>query len=150
MYGPKWESWKNIGTKKTFLPFYFIFFIKYKPCKFVFTVARVFDIRYTYIYIYIYILLTTISKFTKLPLKQTKKKSPLIYLFEQARYQKMFVNLVEHVTGIYLDKKEEKKKSNFIIHVFYYISLLKKCFTLCSNKLEKKSDTYHIWIIHEV
>ena len=62
----------------------------------------------------------------------------------------MFVNLVEHVTRIYLDKKEGKKKSNFIIHVFYYISLLKKCFTLCSNKLEKKSDTYHIWIIHEV
>ena len=55
-------------------------------------------------------MLTTISKFTKLPLKQTKKTSPLIYLFEQARYQKMFVNLVEHVTGIYLDKKEEKKK----------------------------------------
>ena len=62
----------------------------------------------------------------------------------------MFVNLVEHVTGIYLEKKRRKKKSNFIIQVFYYISLKKKCFILYSTKLEKKSDTYHIRIIHEV
>ena len=63
----------------------------------------------------------------------------------------MFVNLVEHVTGIYLDKKEEKKKIKlYNSRVLLYFPFKKKCFTLCSNKLEKKSDTYHIWIIHEV
>ena len=61
----------------------------------------------------------------------------------------MFVNLVEHVTGIYLEKKEEKKIKLYNSSVLPYFPL-KKMFYFMLYQIRKKSDTYHIRIIHEV